>query len=176
MYWGRLAGRRTFPRLEEFQPEQRMHDPQQLAFWNVEDVEGGRVFRALANGRYLTEAYNLSWVGKTMDEIAPAPTREWILQTARECVDSGCPMYSVMTTVDPEGQQVDCERLLLPFGRYGRVTQLVGSLQLVSVKGGFTRQSALAAFNRKAEVTLAGPVRIEAPKHAPRATEVIELD
>ncbi len=143
-----------------------MHDPQQLVFWNVEEGEHGRIFRALAHGRYLTEAYNLNWTGKTMDEVAPEPMRELILQTARACVDSGCPAYSIFTTFDAGGQQVDCERLLLPFGRYGRVTHLVGSLQLVSVKGGFTRQSALGAFGRMVEMALAGLIRIDAPKHA----------
>jgi len=176
LYWARLSGRRTFPPLEDFKPEPRIHDPQQLVFWNVENGEHGRFFRALAHGRYFTEAFNLNWAGKTMDEVTPEPLRELILQTARACVDSGCPMYSIFTTFDAGGQQIDCERLLLPFGRYGQVTQFVGSLQLVSVKGSLTRQSALGAFGKAAEMSLAGLVRIDAPKHAVLATEGMKLD
>ncbi len=153
-----------------------MHDPQQLVFWNIEEGEHGRIFRALAHGQYLTEAYNLNWTGKTMDEVAPQPTREFILQTARACVDSGCPAYSIFTAFDAGGQQVDCERLLLPFGRYGQVTQLVGSLQLISVRGSFTRRAALGAFGKMAEVTVAGLVRTDAPKSAVLATEEIKPD
>ncbi len=175
-YWGRLAARRNFPPLEEFRPDRRLHDPQQLVFWNVEDSPQGHIFRALAHGHYLTEAYDRSWAGMTMEEITPEPMRDLIVQTARACADSGCPFYTIFSTFNAEGHQVDCERLLLPFGRYGSVTQLVGSLQLVSAKGQFTRRSALIDFGVAAQLTLAGFLKIEAPERAARVPGKIELE
>ena len=171
MYWGKLAARRNFPPLEEFRPERRLHDPQQLVFWNIEDSAQGHIFRALAHGHYFTEAYDRSWAGMTMEEITPEPMRDLIVQTARACVDSGYPFYTIFSTHDAEGHQVDCERMLLPFGRYGRVTQLVGSLQLVSAKGQFTRRSALTDFGIAAQLTLAGFVKIEAHGRAMGVSE-----
>jgi hypothetical protein len=176
MYWGRLAARRNFPSLEEFRPERRLHDPQQLVFWNIEDSAQGLIFRALAHGHYLTEAYDRSWAGMTMEEVTPQPMRDLIVQTARACADSGCPFYSIFSTFNAEGYQVDCERLLLPFGRYGRVTQLIGSLQLVSAEGQFTRRSALTDFGIAAQLTLAGFVKVETPEGAMGVSERIELE
>ena len=112
----------------------------------------------------------------TMEEITPEPMRDLIVQTARACADSGCPFYTIFSTFNAEGHQVDCERLLLPFGRYGRVMQLVGSLQLVSAKGQFTRRSALTDFGIAAQLTLAGFVKIEAPERASPVSERTELE
>ena len=172
IYWGRLAARRNFPALEEFHPERRLHDPQQLIFWNIEESAQGHVFRALAHGHYLTEAYDRSWSGMTMEEITPEPMRDLIIQTARACVDSGRPFYTIFSTQTAEGHQVYCERLLLPFGRHREVTQLVGSLQLVSAEGQFTRRSALTDFTIAAQLILAGFVHIEAPERVVRVSDV----
>jgi hypothetical protein len=66
----------------------------------------------------------------------------------------------------PTGQQplevkrVDCERLLLPFGKFGRVGQLLASLQLISVDGYFSRNSILESFELKADVALVGIVKL----------------
>ena len=50
--------------------------------------------------------------------------------------NSGCTVYSIFSTIDASDTQVDCHRLLLPFGRDGmRVEQMLGSLQLTAVQG-----------------------------------------
>ena len=38
---------------------------------------------------------------------------------------------------DADGKDVSYERLLLPFGSAGKVEQIVGSLQGISIEGGF---------------------------------------
>ncbi len=155
-YWASVAKRRPYPTLEEFQPEPRLHDPKHLVFWNVESGKQGRIFRALGPGRYLTEVFHGNGEGLTMEEIMPPNARDFIVQTANQCADTGCPLYSILATIDTDGKRVDCERLLLPFGRYGRVTQLLGSLQLISVDGHFDRDTVLQRFQLQTEVVLSG--------------------
>jgi len=157
MYWASLAGHRRYPRLDEFCPETRLHDPHQFVFWNIEERgTHDRTFRALGQGRHLTEAFHANWEGKTMDQVIPPNVRDFILRTANECADTGRPLYSILATIDADGKRVDCERLLLPFGSFGRINQLLGSLQLISVDGRFERSTILARFEAQTQVVLSG--------------------
>ena len=163
MYWCRLARRRRFPRIDEFQPSARLHDPKQLLFWNVEESDGERIFRALDHGQYVTESYRSKITGYTMADLAPVNMREFALGTANQCAISGCPVYSIIATDDADGRRVDCERLLLPFGVDGRVGQLLVSLQLISADGCFSRGTIFQRFTRQAEVLLSGILKVDEP-------------
>jgi hypothetical protein len=55
----------------------------------------------------------------------------------RECVTRRRPTYSVTLVQDADGKEVSYERLLLPFGNAGSVTQIVGSYKAISIEGGF---------------------------------------
>jgi len=159
-YWARSAGRRPFPPITQFTPELRLHDSRQLVFWNIEESDTGRIFRALAHGQYLTEAFHERWDGKTLDEVAPPSVRSYAVETANWCVDSGCPVYTILATVNGNGERVDCERMLLPFGQAGHVSQMLASLQLSSVEGRFSRSTALSEFRQHAELVLAGTIDV----------------
>ena len=69
IYWNRLAGRRSFPSIAEFDPEPRLHDPKQLVIWAIEDAFGQRRFRALYQGTNVAEVFNSSWAGRTMADF-----------------------------------------------------------------------------------------------------------
>jgi hypothetical protein len=140
-----------------------LHDPKQLLFWNVEQSGGERTFRALGHGQYVTESYHSNFVGHTMSDLAPANMREFALGTANQCVVSGCPVYSIIATHDADGERIDCERLLLPFGVDGCVRQLLVSLQLISAEGRFSRTTVFQRFSRNAEVLLSGVVKADQP-------------
>jgi hypothetical protein len=163
MYWARVAQRRPFPSIDEFQPSARLHDPKQLLFWSVEEGQGERIFRALGYGQYVTESYRNNFVGLTMNELAPPNMKEFALETANQCADSGCPVYSIIATHDADGKRIDCERLLLPFGADGRVGQLLVSLQLISAEGHFSRTTIFGRFSSNAEVLLSGVVKADEP-------------
>lgn len=163
MYWRRLAGRRPFPRIDEFRPSARLHDPKQLLFWKVEESDGERIFRALGHGEYVTESYHSQISGCTMSDLAPANMKEFALETANRCVISGCPVYSIIATPDVDGKRVDCERLLLPFGAEGRVGQLLVSLQLISTEGRFSRATIFERFSNSADVLLSGVLKVDEP-------------
>ncbi|OSI23721.1 hypothetical protein [Bradyrhizobium canariense] len=154
-YWARTAGDLPFPSLDQFRPEARLHDPKQLIIWNVESSGDGHKFRALYQGASVGEVFNSSWAGKSMDEVLPPAFKEFGLAAAQQCVTSGCAIYNVFSTYNSGGHTIDCERLLLPLGRAGRVEQMVGSLQLISMAGSFNRETVIRHFEWKTDVSCA---------------------
>ncbi len=157
--WNRLSGKRRFPPIGEFKLEPRTHDPQQLIVWTVGPESGLRKFRTRYVGKHATDASHLASAGKTMDEIAPEPLKQFALETTSECVTSGCAIYTILSTLDARGNQVDLERLLLPFGRDdSRVEQIVASLQLISFKGAVDRRSVVQEFEARSRVAFAGRI------------------
>ena len=158
LYWHRLAAGRKFPTVQEFNPASRLHDPKQLVFWSVESAG---CFRAIYQGANVSEVFHSAWAGKTMDEVAPPSLKAFMLDAADECAASRSPIYTILTTVDANGNGVDCERLLLPLGEGSKTEQLVASLQLISLKGSFARKSVLRNFQDGSRVTFAGRVDFE---------------
>jgi hypothetical protein len=152
-HWDRLAAGRPFPALAEFKPTPGLYDPTQLVVWNIEG-EGRRLkFRALYQGENVAEVFSSAWSGKTMDQVIPMSLRRITIGAAKECVANRCLVYSIISTVDSNEQRVDCERLLLPFGRDGsRVEQILASLQLKSVQQAVRRKKILGNFNIQADV------------------------
>ena len=84
--------------------------------------------------------------------------RRITLDAAKECAASGCLIYAIFSTVDANDQRIDCERLLLPFGRDGKVEQLLGSLQLKSSQGEVRRTKVLGDFQHQADVLFSGKI------------------
>lgn len=165
-YWAEIAGNLQFASLETFQPTARLHDPKQLVVWNVERHAGTPTFRAVYQGRSVGEVFNEQWAGMSMEDIAPPPLRKFSIDAAHECAVSGDAVYTILSTADANGHQVDCERLLLPLGHNGLVRQIVASLQLISLKGTFERKSVLSNFKERSVVTFAA--RISARKASAR--------
>ena len=145
-YWDRLAAGRPFPAFTELKSEPGMYDPKQFVVWNVEGQGRQRKFRALYQSENVAEVFGSSWLGKTMDEVVPMSLRRFTLEAARECVASGCLVYTIVSTIDTNGHRVDCEALLLPFGRNNSVEQILTSLRLKSVQGRVQRKKILGEF------------------------------
>lgn len=158
-YWDELAAGRPFPPFTEFRPDSAIHDPKQLVVWNVEGKGRLRKFRALYQGERVFEVFNTAWAGKTMQEVVPMALRRPALDAARECADSGCMVYMVLSTWDSQDNRIDCERLLLPFGAGGRVEQLLGSLQLTNVANKVRRKTALGHFEIHTEIIKSAKIK-----------------
>jgi hypothetical protein len=151
-YWDRIAGGRRFPSLDEFNPEQGIHDPRQLIFWRIEGELQAPRFRALYQGANISDAFAAQWAGKTLDEVVPDFARYFVLMSAKECAISGCAIYTVLRTRDAGKNEIDCERLLLPLGRDAVVEQMVASIQLVSARAEFRRDTVLKTFESRIEL------------------------
>jgi hypothetical protein len=157
-YWRAVAKPRAFPSIDDFNPDERIHDPKQVIIWRLEEEGGKRRFRVLYQGGHVLDAFATPWSGKTMDEVIPKFARYFVTTSANECVRSGCALYSILRTRDANGHAIDCERLLLPLGR-AVVEQIVASVQLVSPKGEFRRDSVVQNFETRMELAFAGRIK-----------------
>jgi hypothetical protein len=158
-YWDRLAAGRPFPAFTELKSEPGMYDPKQFVVWNVEGQGRQQKFRALYQSENVAEVFNSSWLGKTMDEVVPISLRRFTMEAAKECVASGCLVYSIVSTIDTNGHRVDCEGLLLPFGRSGSVEQILTSLRLKSIQGRVQRKKILGNFQIQTDVLFSGKIK-----------------
>jgi hypothetical protein len=152
--WQRLSANRLFPEITEFTPPER--EIKQLVLWDVEDDGTTRRFRMRRQGERLTETVAANLTGKTMDEVVPEPLRTPVIAAANECVDSRCAVYSIITTIDATAHVVECERLLLPFGRDGMVECFIAALQLISYQGTFDRATVVNEFGAHPDLTFTG--------------------
>jgi hypothetical protein len=60
--------------------------------------------------------------------------------------------------LDPDGKEVSYERLLLPFGRAGKVEQIVGSYKAISIDGGFKVTNLMGVQPRTVPVSVINAV------------------
>jgi hypothetical protein len=154
-YWARLAlAKQGLPPFDQFTPNPRIHDPKHIAVWKVEAGNGQLDFRALYRGSFIDEVVHDAWVGKTLSEVAPPTLRSPIIAASAHCASSGCAIYTVLRTYDGAGFPLDLERLLLPFGKEGRVQVIVASLQLVNLEGKVERRTAVKNFEAQTDIVL----------------------
>ena len=149
--WDELAAGRLFPELTELKGVDGVHDPRQLVVWDVEGQGRLRKFRALYQGEQIAEVFGSDWTGKTMETVVPMSLRTVSLAAARECAGSGCLVYTILSTFDAGDRRVDCERMLLPFGRGTKVEQLLMSLRLTEAR---SRLSVVKHFEMHTDTVL----------------------
>lgn len=163
LYWIQLGAGRPFPPFTDFRTDTLLHDPKQLVVWNIEGTGRLRKFRALYQGENISDAFNATWAGKTMEQVTPMSLRRPALDAARECANSGCMVYMVLSAWESSGTRIDCERLLLPFGSNGRVEQLLGSLQLANASDA-RRRNAIGHFEIHTEIVKSVKVESGLPR------------
>lgn len=157
LHWSRAAAGRPLPDFEDFQPPSRGHDPNLMVIWRVDHSADGPEFRALFQGDHVAVAFRQRWEGRNMADIIPGSLRAPALDGARFCVEARLAVYMVYTTRDADGQRVDGERLLLPFGSPdGSVKQLLASMEVVSETRNVALSKALNHFERAHEIAFAG--------------------
>jgi hypothetical protein len=156
--WNDLAGGKRFPNLGDFQLDPRMHDPKALVIWSVERNGGSRTFRAKYQGHRIKQSFHDDWIGKTMDEVLPPATKQYAIDTANECAASGCAILSILATSDGAGRRIDCERLLLPFGKGSEVEHVVASLNLISLVGSYDEKTVMNNYQALSRVELVGRI------------------
>ena len=172
--WARLA-KGALPCFEQFDPDPRVHDPKQLVVWKVEADNERNVFRALYRGSLLNQAFKDDWIGKTLTEVIPPSLRSAIISASDHCAMTGCAVYTILRTYDDAGFAIDLERLLLPFGKDGRVQQILASLQLISLEGTVERSKVVGSFETQAESILS--IKISSSSFTEcRSNHVVERD
>jgi hypothetical protein len=157
-HWRRVSEGRCIPDFGSFTLTDGDVDRHQLLFWHVVGSGYDRVFKSLFQGNYVVEGLG----GRPLLEVSRAsfgPFQQYAFATLSDCADRRVPIYSVLTSEDSAGQRIDCERLLLPFGRDpGAVDLVLASLQLVSNGGSFDRRSVMALFVALCEFTFTAAI------------------
>jgi PilZ domain len=158
--WDRMASGRRFPAFTDYTPQSGTTDSKQLIVWNVEG-EGRQIkFRALYQGDTITEVFDAAWAGKTMEEVVPMSLRPLTMDPTKECAASGSLVYTIISTTDTNGNRIDCERLLLPFGRDGsKVEQILTAVEFTNNQGEIRRKKILSSFQMQADLLLAGMIK-----------------
>jgi hypothetical protein len=165
--WQRASAGRLFPEIADFTPPER--ELKQLLLWRVEGDGTTRHFRMQRQGARLTETVAADFTGKTLDEVVPPLLKPFVLESANECVEARCAVYAIIKTIDASAHVVECERLLLPFGRDGVVEHFIAALQLISYQGTVDRATVAHEFETRCEVTFAGVIPASARDGAPIA-------
>lgn len=158
-HWDGLAAGRPFPEFAELKSEPGAYDPNQFVVWNVEGQGRLRKFRVLYQGENVAKVFNADWTGKTMEQVVPISLRRFTMQATKECAASGCLIYTIVSTIDANGHRVDCEALLLPFGRNGSVEQILTSLRLKNIQGRVQRKKILGNFQIRTDVLVSGKIK-----------------
>lgn len=157
LHWSRAAAGKSLPDFEDFQPPSRGHDPNFMVIWRVGASADGPEFRAMFQGDHIAVAFRQRWEGRNMAKMIPQSLRAPALDGARFCVEQRLAVYMVYTTLDADGQRIDCERLLLPFGPPGGgVKQLLASMEVISETRNVAVSKALSHFERAHEIAFAG--------------------
>jgi hypothetical protein len=161
-HWRRVGEGRSIPDFGSFTLTDSDHDLHQLLFWQVVGSGYDRVFRSLFQGNHVVEG-----LGNTallqITKASFGPFQQYAFATLSDCADRRVPIYSVISTEDLAGRRIDCERLLLPFGRdSGAVDVVLASLQLVSDGAPIDRRSVMALFVARCEFTYTAAISVDA--------------
>ena len=138
-----LVKPRPLPLLADYRPECMADElPDMMGF----DVEGcGDVARFVITqeGATLTKVYGNEHIdpvqrtNRYLDDAIGPERYAHVVTLYRTCLACKRPTYSISMVQDPDGKDVQYERLLLPFGSADRVEQIVGSYKTISIEGGF---------------------------------------
>jgi hypothetical protein len=136
---GRMPGieRYEVDRLEEEKPD--------MIFYTVTYERGTPRYLVTFDGQRLIDAFGVTGTGRYLEDVIGPERAATTLPVYDECVARCRPSYSVRRVIDVEGREVDYERLLLPFGADGRVSEIIASLKTISADGGFQQRNLMRA-------------------------------
>lgn len=158
-YWLELASKGALPSFEDFKPSERLHDPKRMLVWAVGGRETARTFSPVYAGQYFVEGF-----GETFDLNVDISRmlRDLILEGLNECAARRAVIYMTIASLDGDSNQIDCERLLIPFcNGEGMVTQILSSVEVISMTGTFERKSVLKHFSANARISFCGKIMSE---------------
>jgi hypothetical protein len=152
------------------------------------DVEGhGEKARFLITqeGATLTKVYGnehidpLQRTNRYLDDAIGPERYEHVVTLYRTCLASKRPAYSISLVQDPDGKEVQYERLLLPFGHADSVEQIVGSYKAISAEGHFKIKNLMGMRPRAVPAIMVRAVIdqdiVRGPTHSRASEDIIEL-
>ena len=124
--WQKLGPAGQLRRLDDFNSGHRSHDPQRIVVWTVKEQGGVRKFSPTFKGAHIIEAFGQRVY---FEMIASETLRKFILSGLEDCAASRAAIYMILEAPDTNGQPIECERLLLPFGEGGEVKHIFAAIE-----------------------------------------------
>ena len=143
--WSRrhLEAGGRLPSLDSFRPAFLEEEKGDMLMYEVADASAEPRLIISYDGQRLRQAYAKVSKGSALQDVMGPRRAAVILPIYYACIQRRLPVYSICAATDVNGTQVDFERLLLPFGTNGRVTDLIASLKTISVDGSFEQKQLL---------------------------------
>ena len=143
--WSRrhVDGGGQLPSLDSFRPAFFEEEKGDMLIYEIADAGAEPRLIISYDGQRLSQAYAKVGKGSALQDVMGPRRAAMILPIYYACVQRRLPIYSICAATDINGTQVDFERLLLPFGTNGRVTDLIASLKTISVDGSFEQKQLL---------------------------------
>lgn len=139
--WLRLYHRsRSIPSLHEYEPSRLQEEASDLVYYEVDATKAPPAFVIQSEGTRMSKAYGQAGRGRDLEEYVGTRLAPLILPAYRMCFARQSPVYTVDDLEDAGGHEIQYERLLLPFGSFGRVSNMLASLKAISIDGGFSIQ------------------------------------
>ena len=139
-----LVKPRTLPVLADYQPNRIADELADMMGFDVEGEADDARFLITQEGARLAAIYGNEHVdpahrtNRYLDDAIGPERYAHVITLYRTCLAQKRPTYSISMVQDPDGKDVQYERLLLPFGSADRVEQIVGSYKAISIEGRFT--------------------------------------
>ena len=137
------GGRQGLPLRSDYQPDRIADELVDMMEFDVHGEGEQARFLITQEGARLTATYGSEHVepakrtNRWLDDAIGAERYARVVCLYRACIAYKRPAFSISMVQDADGKDVAYERLLLPFGRDGRVEQIVGSYKTISIEGGF---------------------------------------
>jgi hypothetical protein len=142
--WLRILDKgQTLPAIEDYRPDRVTDEMPDMMRFDVVGSGTGARFLITEEGTRLTATYGNEHIepdkriNRYLDDAIGPVRYGRVVASYLACVERKRPTYAVAMVRDEDGKEVAYERLLLPFGNAGTVTQIVGSYKAISIDGGF---------------------------------------
>lgn len=129
------------PSIGGFHPASLDEERPDLMCYDI--ARSGSAIRYLATyaGTRLIDSYGFSAVGHSLQDLLAPALWSHVEPIYRACVERAMPVYSTFTAIDVEGQLVDFERLMLPFGTGREVQSMIASIKSICIDGRFVNRN-----------------------------------
>jgi hypothetical protein len=136
--WLALYARtQSLPQLVDYRPERLDDERPDLVHYSVEaDLDPPRL-TIQSDGTRMASAYGHTGKGRTLDAYVGPRLAPFVMPAYYECLRRRLPVYTIADIDDIYGRVVAYERLLMPFGQDGVVTEVLASLKTICEDGGF---------------------------------------
>jgi hypothetical protein len=176
---------RLLPVLADYRPERLADELPDMMGFDVQGCGDEARFLITQEGATLTKVYGSEHidprqlVNRYLDDAIGPERYQHVVTLYRTCLAYRRPTYSISLVQDPDGKDVQYERLLLPFGSADGVEQIVGSYKAISTEGHFQISNLMGMRPRPEPVIMVRAVIdqdiVRSPTHTRASEDIIEL-